>query len=409
MQSTVWLIELASGDVQSLHEDTQRAMWELRPQFTEDGEGVEIRIGDEIVDYDLDGTEVERRAYQAPDGRCRQIEEGDEPVAEIDGVEYPVNCGLFSPDGRRMLYQVDREEINLAPSYRVPTWDEWVLDLETGERLLLQDALVHCGGCDGRYGPAWSPSGRYVYFSDLGGPERVFVADVVSGSTRTIMSGNQAVQLSYGPDWSPSGDQLLRTDSEGGTVLEDLTAGAVIPLPDVPWPARFSTGGDFVYGPAYESGERPGETALVGLATQQVTVLAGVGPSEHVWIDLGAVYDSPAGPVALLEFGWGCAGTTIHHPLRADGAYCLEGARLARPSPDLGRVAAPRRTGATGRADGPGFQSSSVPVWEIVVVDVRDGTEQVLASGAISSWPPDVHWNEQGTHLLVFWPVQYGI
>ena len=46
--------------------------------------------------------------------------------------------------------------------YRVPQHDKWVVNVQSGATTRLQAGLVHCGGCDARYGPRWSPSSRLV-------------------------------------------------------------------------------------------------------------------------------------------------------------------------------------------------------------------------------------------------------
>ena len=111
------------------------------------------------VRYDLAGNEVDRTtAFPSDSGTTHECEQPDHAtqVAFVDGIGYPVNCGTFSPDGQFMLYSVDIDGAGI-PEAR---YEAWTLDLKSGQTRDVTDQLRHCGGCDGRVGPPWSPSGR---------------------------------------------------------------------------------------------------------------------------------------------------------------------------------------------------------------------------------------------------------
>ena len=78
-------------------------------------------------------------------------------------------------------------------------------------------------------------------------------------------------------------------------------------------------------------------------------------------------------------------------------------------SPDASKVALARKTGQTGPVNTPSLQALSLDVYEIVVVDVATGAEQVVARDALGlEIAPLMAWNAEGTHLLITWPANYG-
>ena len=88
-----------------------------------------------------------------------------------------------------MLFRKDAGGVQSPGGFTVSSWDQWVLEVATGKARELQRGLLDCGGCDARYGPRWSPSGRYVAYAELGGEFRRFLSEVASGSTRQSVRG----------------------------------------------------------------------------------------------------------------------------------------------------------------------------------------------------------------------------
>ena len=234
--TTVWLIDFAAGVQRTLLSDI--APGSVTAAFSgSDSAVVRLgRIAEERV-FTLGGIERARRPIPTASARCKPI---GTLAAEIDGRRYEVNCGSFSPDGHRMLYNVDTGTFTVPTGRVAPKWDQWLLDLRTGQRMLLQRDLRHCGSCDGRYGPQWSPTSRYVVSAELytgadGG--FVFLSDTTAGTTRRIAAGPSYPQGGYEPDWGSTTDVLLRPGESGGSVIEDLATGRILALPTLAWPA----------------------------------------------------------------------------------------------------------------------------------------------------------------------------
>lgn len=191
----------------------------------------------------------------------------------------------------------------------------------------MQEGLVHCGGCDGGFGPAWSPSGRYITYAETGGAGRVFLTDASSRTTRVLTHGNG---LSVRPEWSPVRDEIV-FPSDGGTMLVDPTSGAERDLA-LAWPARWDPTGAYLYSPAWDqSDETAGETTTIDVASGElVDVLSG----EPSWIPLwtgsvNVVGMADGGYTAALEGAGRCEGTTWtpeHREPRTSGSIRGTGA-----------------------------------------------------------------------------------
>ncbi len=407
----VLLLDLSAGDTRTLYTGES---FPFTLGFEDDG-GLWIAVSGEnrSLHFAGDGTLIEEIEgyHTGGEPQCHPIE-SDEPRAEIEGEEYPVHCGVFSPDGRRMLYHIDVPESDWPQG----GYAAWLLELATGETTLLTDELRHCGGCDGFAGPAWSPTSRYVMFGETGG-DQVFIADAETGTARRIPAEGWGTQRGYQPRWSPAADALLVPDSEGNTLLEFPGTGDVVSI-DLPWPARFDATGAFVYSHAI-AGEphRYGPTtSIADAATGEVTAIW-YGRPPYVWPDERGVTAVNGEPAALLE---GCnelkdecdpaepcpGGTAIYHP-DLDEPHCLEETFGAEWSPDRTRVAAARRTTADDIPYPPPFSES----WEIILYDLESGAERVLVSDIRPprGEAPQIHWNSDGTRILVQWPRASGI
>jgi hypothetical protein len=403
--SAVLLIDAETGSQISLFESYQD------PAYTSGFDGSEVGItyrsaGEVKVDhYDLQGVLLRTTDLPPPssDAACTESADG----ASVDGRTYPdTHCGQISPDRRWMTYQVP--VMPRPPSGAGVPWDQWAVNLQTGDRRLLQADLQHCGGCDGRFGPKWSPGGRYLYFSELDGNGSTFLSDLQLGTTREIFRGH--TDSSYEPAWSPAADVLLYPNSSETTMLEDLRAGTKRELTGLAWPARFDLSGTFVYSPAWNDPRTTGvTTAVLDLRSGAIMTLPGRVGRTSIYITGEAVQNVGGVAVAALEQVPDCDGTAIYFGdlLR----HCVSGATAPSFSPDGSSVALMRRTGAAGRYSSPASQSMTGAKFEALIVDLQTGAERVVARDLIGSdmYPLPARWNEDGTHLLLQTPFLYGL
>jgi len=400
--------EVASGDIVVLSEG---ANYPQTPGFAADGESVWVRGGSDAdrvwVRYDLAGNEVERSAeFPRADADAPVCTQPDLAVqsAFVDGIEYPVNCGTVSPDGRFMLYGVDIEGAGISGG----GYEAWTLDLETGGTTLVTDQLRHCGGCDGRVGPAWSPSGRYVLVGETyGGPDStMYLYDTETGDTRPVAMGTYVSGITSQVRWSPAEDAYLAPAGEG-SLIERLPGGERTLLPDLPWPALFDDTGELVYAPGGQYTLLPEGGTAGGIRTDTVIADAATGEVVAVWEGAPSIWpvergvtSTDDGPMALLEAASGCDGVTVHAPSRSE-PLCVPGARAPAFDPAATRFAFGRPVAETDRETH----------WEIVVYDVDAEREVVLGSyvSGRGRQPPLIRWSADGAHLLVLWSGPDGI
>lgn len=127
----------------------------------------------------------------------------------------------FSPDGRRVAYSIHR---------RGGMRDVEILELETGERR----KITHDRALD--MGPAFSPDGRYLYFSsDRTGVANVYRADLASGAIEQITN---VVGGAYMPAISPDGRTLVYVGYHArGFDLYRLDLDAIESRPAAPYAA----------------------------------------------------------------------------------------------------------------------------------------------------------------------------
>jgi hypothetical protein len=300
-------------------------------------------------------------------------------------------------------------EVTLPSGYRVPTWDQWAVDLQADARLLLQARLLHCGGCDGHFGPEWSPTGRYLYFSELAGDGRTFLSDLKTGTTREIFRGHTDAE--YEPDWAPASDQLLYPNDNGSTTFEDLPADSRRELPELVWPARFDLSGAFAYAPAWSTAKAPpATTTILDLHSGDIDSLPGRIGRPSVYAPVDAVTNIAGMAMAALEQAPGCDGTAVY--VGATLRFCEQGAVAPAFSPDGSALALLRRTGDIGRYDSPSISALFGAIYEVVLVDLRSGAERVVATNVIGNsdiYPLPARWNDIGTHLLLQYPFAYGL
>ncbi len=380
-----------------------------------------------LLRFALNGSLIERGEWPdrgiGPHARCveiRSVYQGPpasvDPLVEIDGRPFEgVSCGPFSPDGRRMTYWVWAE--GASADTATNKIDQWVIEIDTGERRLLHEGLVHCGGCDSVPGPKWSPSSRFLYFSDVvGGGDRFFLSDVETGTTRQLTDHVPREPFDV-PAWSPVADVLVRSNVSRATVMENLAEGKTTVLRDLPWPARFDPTGAFLYSPAWPS-ETPsaGATTVVHVASGSVFGPLHGTPTLRTYIGVGGppierhpVVGARDGFVAALLDAPGCLGTAIYR--NAELTTCVVNAIRPEIAPDGTKIALARATGEAVTPD----VCSACAIREMVVIDALSGKEIVPASRFVRvvmsdeafsspSEAVEYSWDRSGTHLLVRGP-----
>lgn len=403
---TVWLVDAASGNSTTLAEDHES--FALSARFSLNGDRIQVARDLQITEYDLGGSEV----GPAPgvNEQCTYIEEAE----ELDGRWHPsLECEessaaphpFLSPDGVWFTYRLDVSDRSVPPAFP-PVSETWALNTVTDERHLLHE-MQDCGGCDARFGPSWSPSGRFYVFAETGGEGRVFLSDMQALSTRVIANGNE---VAYEPQWAPEEDLLTYRAPDGAALVEDVSSGTSRRAEGLVWPAAFDPSGMYIYSPAFGANTKDGDsqaTLVFPVATLDAPVrLEGVPDALNLWRRSVAIHGEPVLTAALVDAA-GCDGTRIY----ADGdeVACIEGGQGANVSPDGAKVALARVTGQTGPVTYPGGGAVSLNVFDIVIVDVGSGAETVVGSGAISDQPPLLAWNISSSHLLVEWPVHSGL
>jgi hypothetical protein len=399
--SRALLFDVASGRVITLHESLTQMAW--RGRF--DGDVVEVGIGDETRRFNPDGS------VAAPSkGPSCAVSGGS---VEINGSRFTdvANCGVFSPDGRWMMFERPAGDVTTAGGITLPSWDQWVLEVGTGSTRELQKGLVHCGGCDGRYGPRWSPTSRYVAYAEFGGPRR-FLSDLVTGQTRLIGGGSD---ISFAPQWAPTGNRLIYATAAtlpANARFEDLDHGVVNDLP-IPWPVAFDASGLYLYSPIWGGGPKAtGQTTTVISAATlaPVATLPGVPPQWGVWReDSKPVVFGANGLVAALQGAASCDGTSVS--VAAEQAACVAGGTAGVVNPGASQVAVAKVVGTTGPVHGPGFETISLTRYDIELFDVSTGQGRTVLSDVLS-WDfqaPIMVWNAEGTQLLVLAPSAVGL
>jgi len=428
--SAVWLFDIESGERVTLFEDAERRVVAVT-RF--DGETVTVRDRSASTGsrYDLEGNAVSEPTPAATTHlRCNETPDG----AEVEGRVYAgAGCGLISPDQRWMLYEVDAGEVQLSGSGfqgTFPVWDQWAVDLQTGETRLLQEGLVHCGGCDGRFGPDWSVSGRFVYFSELISDGRTLVHDFDTAETRVLAEAS--TEIGSKPEWSPIDDLLLHPGPDGEAALADLRVGVTLVLPGIRWPARFDDSGRYLYGSGGEE-----QTVVYDLEAKAVAAtLTGTAWLERPYGRSQRVRAVDDTFVALLDWGSACEGASVYRG--PDRVACVEasepdpyghgglGERLRTVLSPGGEWAAVARLVEIGEAppctENPCGQAtiealyqdpSYNPAWrvsryEVLLIDTETGDTTLLSDQTFSPSPPQLLWHDDGTHLLVSWPYESG-
>lgn len=384
----LWLVDAATAEVTVLLESPH-------PFGGEHFEGDTVTVfASGAHRFALDGTEL-----PAPDPVCRGTPEG----SEVGGRSYEgIQCGEVSPDGRYVAYQTYP---GLASDDL--TYEYGFIDLATGEQHVVRDDLQHCGGCDSAHASLWSPSGRYYLLAEIGQERRFFIADPATGGDRPLgYSGN-----SWSAEWAPNED-VVALSSEVGTRLVDAAGGHEAEY-ELPRPAIWDPSGAYLFAPSRS--EAPA-TRVLDVARGEVHDLPGQTPSTHGWGNGRAVAGVPGGGfTAALASPPNCDGVQVTSPLAPP--RCIEGSRAAAVSPGGTRVAITRQAGEVVAGREATRPSANYVPYELVILDVATGVTVVApepllgyAPGlGIMGFPPEITWNDAGTHLLVRWPSSFGV
>ncbi len=399
VESTVWAVDTATHEATLL---LQAPDFVVSSSFDEASGRAHIRWrGDEITGelFSLDGRE---RGPAPIHARC--VEQGADAL--VDGVVVTdTECGAVSPDGRWMLDLRRVGEHTSDSGYTVPIEDYWLIEVATGERSLLQAGLQHCGGCDGRFGLAWSASSRFVTFAEFGGGGRMFLADLESGTSVVLTHGNN---LDEAPQWSPRDDVVAIPAEAGDAVLFDPQSGVRTPLP-ARWPVAWDAGGELLYSPPWGPGE---SMAVLTPAGEVLAELSGTPSWINLWNDrTPLVATSPRSFVAALEGGADCSGVTVYASGLGSAGSCIAGGTAAVVSPDGRFVAVPieREHGILASYGAGEYGGVSLTRYDVALVEVATGNATTVVADLISNEPPDLTWSEDGSHLLVRSPATYGI
>lgn len=386
----VLLIDVPSGAVTSISEGSE-FVWTRG--FHPDG-AFSVQRGREAARlFSAAGTELGIDTRE-PVAGCQTVRNGvaGGPGFLLNGVEVTGTCGPLSPDGRYLFYTLESGSRSRGERY-----EAWLLRLEDGTRTLLTDQLRHCGGCDTHRPPEWSPSGRYLIFSETGGsgddPKRYHLLDVQTGALSIIPTPGGFAR------WSPLEDAFIAPTKDQLTVLTRLPSGERRTFQDVPWRSSFDDSGQYLF-PMSTSLRT---TTLFDVATGLIAVAWPGKPRE--WRTGTGIAQFAGRPIAALEGAPSCdRGLVLHHPQLPGGERCLAKSSGAEWAPDYRAVAFSREAQPI-----PGEPDRFRYVywyWTIAILDVQSGVERRLVDGLRSSfaYPPRIYWNVDGTRLLVMWP-----
>ncbi len=128
---------------------------------------------------------------------------GERRLMDLPGTE---GHSDWSPDGRRIVFQADRDENGKSEIYTVPA--------EGGEpQLVIGDGFDNTA-------PDWSPDGATIAFSsNRDGGLDIFVIGIDGTGLRKIIDTGMN---DYFPDWSPDGREILFFAANWPSVLQDI-------------------------------------------------------------------------------------------------------------------------------------------------------------------------------------------
>jgi Tol biopolymer transport system component len=155
----------------------------------------------------------------------------------MNGAPQPITQEQFriydfavSPDGRRIVYSLDREEQN-------PERDLWIINVDgTGRDLLVRCDVQVCQS------PTWAADSTRIAFERRNliegavgrspGPARIWLVDSITRETAPLTSDEQ--QIGSLPRFAPIGDKLAFYDQQlGGISVIDTATGEQTMLPSL--------------------------------------------------------------------------------------------------------------------------------------------------------------------------------
>lgn len=411
----VWLIDAPRGERTVLAEFSLRSFgFSSPPTFAADGRSIWTDSpGGDAIRYSLAGDELERidrarRVVESANGQGRfysrigadgsyqgRVFESAAGIAEVEQGSRPE----FSPDGARVAFtqwQADTQTSTLR-----------VLDLASGEIVTLASGLEGCE-CGGGPGIAWSPTGRYLAYSDFGAgdpstPTGEPAETPIDRGVHIIeLATAQSTKITPEPwgragSWHPERD-LIAVERDNALYFVDLETGEerlVVAGTDSTnywldpgWrqvQSVISSGPPYVY-----------QSVIFDPADGR-ELARWDGNGTPVWTESGPAFAArTSGSAVDLD----CAGLLVDHPSLIE-SRCFEGAELASWSPD-GRFLLLTRARHTQILRAAAYVT--IRGWELVLFDTLTDTERVLSGDLLPDQYPQIQWNRDGTHALVVWP-----
>lgn len=354
---------------------------EIFPQFTPDG--AHVWIGERVAlasrRYDIEGGPASDvpgiRVEEHDEERLTYVRtDGDDPVVTVrlGREEYAIPAAAtsgeveLSPDGEHIAYWV-------RDPHETVTYE--IAEVRTGEIVATASEVGLCH-CDRGPIPYWSPSGRYLVFSDSPSPP---------GNTEDLDHGTFALDAETGErillsstGWSGEGaaladDQFL-AERDGSVVILDARSDSIVrsiaPLEDADAPFLAAGGVVAIWDIARDP---------YAISTRFYDIASGV---------LRDTRDGQWRPIAIedgVAYQRTDEATTLVHPLLPEPHVFDEGFVL---SPDGRHVAA--------------AEGSAINIYRVEA----DGLEPIASyerSVNMYSLGPTipVEWNAQSTHLLI--------
>ncbi len=181
--------------------------------------------------FSPDGKFIAFRSERKPGGIYVMEETGENVRRVADFGFHP----SWSPDGKKIV--VSDKSSDVSTSHTVPNSSLWTIDVETGNKNLLEtkgDAIQ----------PAWSPNGKRIafWFVKEGSPGKIATIPA-SGGEPLIVTDD--LNVNWNPIWSPDGKFIFYGSDRGGSmniwrVAIDEETGKVSGEPEsVPTPSMY--------------------------------------------------------------------------------------------------------------------------------------------------------------------------
>ena len=181
--------------------------------------------------FSPDGKYIAFRSERTPGGIYVMEETGENVRFVADTGFHP----SWSLDGKQLV--VSDKPADVATSHSIPNSSLWTIDIQTGEKKLLEtkgDAVQ----------PSWSPNGKRIafWFVEEGKPGEIATIPAAGGEP-IVIAKNPA--MDWNPVWSPDGKFIFFGSDRGGNmniwrIAVDETTGAAMGEPEaVPTPSFY--------------------------------------------------------------------------------------------------------------------------------------------------------------------------